>query len=184
MEHANVFHGQLQLQGYNFDDPIEAARCQTNVYEFMQHVYKNSFKGPEGKTLVDKFCNLVRHKEVCHLAEMVVPEFRMSISENDKDQRDCPGDYRCLNYVLAFLQSKDQLPTRNDGNHITTEQALLKARYKYYVKYIMTGGTGFPNLDPNLMDEIDTVRLKVQGITAHEAQQKSGRQVANFDAGE
>ena len=75
------FSERLMKSGYNLDDPLEAARFQKTVLEFMKNVRDDSLGGPSGKELMDKFCKLVDDREVWHLAQMVVPEFRSAREE-------------------------------------------------------------------------------------------------------
>ncbi|KAL8782352.1 MAG: hypothetical protein Q9213_005473 [Squamulea squamosa] len=93
---------------------------------------------------------------------MVVPQFRMSVTENQEVQRQTAGNNACLDYVLSNVVSFDMLPTRTDGNIITTERELLRQRYRSFVHYILSGGTGFPDLTPDDEAEIEAVQARLE----------------------
>ncbi|KAL8762049.1 MAG: hypothetical protein Q9184_001896 [Pyrenodesmia sp. 2 TL-2023] len=180
MEHTASFRNSFQLVGYDFEDPIDAGRCQTAVRNFMRLVKENSLQGSgsEGLRLMTDFCRFLLHDDVWGLARMVVPEFRHSRLENERFQQQSEGDFGSLDFVLRFLDSHERLPpTRNDANFVTTEEEMLKTRYKTYVKYILTGGTGVPDLSGLDKEEIDLIRDKLSGTwyAAYEVQQKAGQ---------
>ncbi|KAI4148226.1 MAG: hypothetical protein L6R39_002853 [Caloplaca ligustica] len=100
----------------------------------MALVRDDAFDSLGGGQLVKDFCGLVNHKDVWHLAEMVVPEFRMSKAENDRYQAQ-PST--CLIYVFENIT---QLPARNDRTLLTTEQDMLRRRYRSMVRVLLTGG--------------------------------------------
>lgn len=74
---------KLDKTGYDINNPLDAARFQYNVMEFMdlvRHTVINKLSDTN-RQLVEKFCKFVDDKEVWHLAQMVVPEFRLSLME-------------------------------------------------------------------------------------------------------
>lgn len=82
MEQAEAFRGKFDLQFYNnLQASLDAAQCQRTILDFMALVRDDAFDSLGGGQLVKDFCGLVNHKDVWHLAEMVVPEFRMSKAE-------------------------------------------------------------------------------------------------------
>lgn len=72
---ASLFY-DLERRNYNLSDPLEGPRLQRVPLEFMEDVRNNVFQGPHGLELMDKFCTFISSKDVWHLAQMVVPEFR------------------------------------------------------------------------------------------------------------
>ena len=78
---SQAFSERLVKANYDFNNPLEAARFQKTVFEFMKLVKDDSLGDPNGEELMDKFCKLVNDREVWHLAQMVVPEFRSSREE-------------------------------------------------------------------------------------------------------
>lgn len=75
----------------------------------------------------------------------------LSVS-SEIEQAEEKGDFTCLNYVLDNLS---RLPVRNDKHVLNTEQDLVRERYKSYVRYIMSGGTGEVDLDFEEEKEVD-----------------------------
>lgn len=78
---------KLDKAKYDVHNPLDAARFQQNVMEFMDLVREttvgdfNDKSNNENRRLVDEFCRFVNDKEVWHLAQMVIPEFRSSLVE-------------------------------------------------------------------------------------------------------
>ena len=82
MDHAAKFRERFSLKKFNnLNDPLDAGRYQHTVFEFMEHVRLNAFRGSKGEELMRDFCTYVNHEKVWHLAEMVVPEFRVTLTE-------------------------------------------------------------------------------------------------------
>ena len=80
-------HQKLIQARCDVHNPLDAARFQHTVMEFMDLV-RNTVIGElsdgsknEVRQLVDEFCRFVNDKEVWHLAQMVIPEFRSSLVE-------------------------------------------------------------------------------------------------------
>ena len=69
---------RLQPDSYDFEDPVDASRCQTTIRDFMSLVERNSLRSDKGKDLMTQFCGFVYNRKVWGLAQMVVPQFRMS----------------------------------------------------------------------------------------------------------
>ena len=78
---SQAFSERLVKANYDFNNPLEAARFQKTIFEFMKLVKDDSLGDPNGEELMDKFCKLVNDREVWHLAQTVVPEFRSSREE-------------------------------------------------------------------------------------------------------
>ena len=81
-------HQKLDKARYDINNPLDAARFQHNVMEFMDLVRNTDVVGELSdrnnninRQLVDGFCGFVDDKEVWHLAQMVIPEFRSSLME-------------------------------------------------------------------------------------------------------
>ena len=80
-------HQKLDKARYDINNPLDAARFQHNVMEFMNLVRNTVIdelsdrSNNENRQLVDEFCGFIDDKEVWHLAQMVVPEFRLSLVE-------------------------------------------------------------------------------------------------------
>ena len=77
---------KLDKTRYDINNPLDAARFQQNVIEFMDlvrsaNISELSKSNNESRKLVDKFCKFVDDKDVWHLAQMVIPEFRSSLEE-------------------------------------------------------------------------------------------------------
>ena len=66
----------LVRPNYDLAKPLEAARFQRTVMDFMEAVRSNTFRGAEGAQLMDDFCTFVSSKHIWRLAQQVVPEFR------------------------------------------------------------------------------------------------------------
>ena len=78
---SQAFSERLVKANYDFNNPLDAARFQHTVFEFMKLVKDDSFGDPNGEELMDKFCKLVNDREVWHFAQTVVPEFRSAREE-------------------------------------------------------------------------------------------------------
>lgn len=77
---AQIFNRQkLDKARYDINNPLDAARFQHNVMEFMSLIRNSDRSNDINQQLVDEFCEFVDDKEVWHLAQMVVPEFRLSL---------------------------------------------------------------------------------------------------------
>jgi len=81
MDQADDFRKKFALTGLNINNAIHLSGYQKTVIKFMDFVRKNAFRGSEGEELMQRFCIYVNHEKVWHLAEMVVPEFQESWSE-------------------------------------------------------------------------------------------------------
>ena len=75
-------HQKLNKARYDVHNPLDAACFQRTVMEFMDLI-RNTVVGGNNNNrhLVDEFCRFVDDKEVWHLAQMVIPEFRSSLVE-------------------------------------------------------------------------------------------------------
>ncbi len=78
---SQAFSERLIKANYDFNNPLDAARFQRTVFEFMKLVNANSLGDPKGAELMDQYCKFVDDKEVWHLAQTMVPEFRSSREE-------------------------------------------------------------------------------------------------------
>lgn len=69
-----------------------------------------------------------------------------------------------MNYVLDQLDDRSRLPVRNDANVLTTEEDLLRQRFRRFVQYIMEGGNP-PEEGPTPEHEAagDEIRAKLKG---------------------
>lgn len=75
------FAEKLVKSEYNLNNPLDTARFQQTVSEFMKPVRADSLNDPNGEELMDKFCKLIDDKQVWYLAQMVIPEFRSGREE-------------------------------------------------------------------------------------------------------
>ena len=71
---------------YDLNDPQKTSLLQHTIMEFMDEVRKTtSGTSPSidksNRALVNEFCEFVDDKEVWHLAQAVIPEFRFSLVE-------------------------------------------------------------------------------------------------------
>ena len=165
------FAKKLVKSNYDLNNPLDTARFQQVVSEFMKLVRADSLGDPNGEELIDKFCKLVDDKQVWHLAQMVVPEFR-SGREEQYVPRVCVQsstcitrlrlrvhDYAlgeghaCLIYVLNRLPSLP--PPRTDINILVTEQDMVTQRHKQDVEYLVTRGRGKQGATSDELDDID-----------------------------
>ena len=64
--------------GYDLNNPLDCAKFQHTVEEFMGSVRDNTFRYPTDQKLLDEFCGFVNNKEVWCLAQTMVPEFRLA----------------------------------------------------------------------------------------------------------
>ena len=78
---SHDFAKKLVKSNYDLNNPLDTAQFQQTVYKFMEPVRADSLGNPNGEELMDKFCKLVDDKQVWHLAQMVVPEFRSGREE-------------------------------------------------------------------------------------------------------
>ena len=84
MSRADTFRGKFSLNTYNnlrtFGD---IGDCQTTIEDFMHLVESNDsdLLTSKGFRLMDNFCAMVRCDDVWPAAEMVVPQFRMTMDE-------------------------------------------------------------------------------------------------------
>ena len=78
---SQAFSDRLIKAEYDLNDPLDAARFQKTVFEFMKRVKDGRFRGPDREELMDMFCKFVDDRKVWHLAQMVVPEFRSAREE-------------------------------------------------------------------------------------------------------
>ena len=82
-----IFDDQkLNKARYDVHNPLDAARFQRNVMEFIDLI-RNTVVGGKlsdesnnnNRHLVNEFCRFVDDKKVWHLAQMVIPKFRSSL---------------------------------------------------------------------------------------------------------
>ena len=67
---------RLDLTKYVFKNPLEAAKFQRTVEDFMGLLESSPSDRLIDQKLLDEFCSFVDGEQVWHLAQMVVPEFR------------------------------------------------------------------------------------------------------------
>ncbi len=79
---------------------------------------------------------------------------------SEENQANSERDFSCLNFVLDNING---LPTRNDEHMLTTEQDLLRLRYRRFVQCLITRGAC--NEDLILADEreVDEIWKKLAG---------------------
>ncbi|KAL8803068.1 MAG: hypothetical protein Q9223_006099 [Gallowayella weberi] len=149
LDQIQAFQGKFKLEEYSgFEDVLDSGRCLTEIKSFMKLVQDcpNLLIFTDGKQLVDEFCELVNHEDVWHLAEIVVPFFRLSKLENDGYLEADGADHTCLNYILNRLDRFDRLPPPPIDMHtFTNEQDMLQRRIESYFTYIGSAGVG---MDP------------------------------------
>ncbi|KAL8799107.1 MAG: hypothetical protein Q9182_006140 [Xanthomendoza sp. 2 TL-2023] len=147
LDHIQAFQGKFKLEEYSgFEDVLDSGRCLTEIKNFMKLVQDcpNLLIFTDGKQLVDEFCELVNHEDVWHLAEIVVPYFRLSKLENYLEEDG--ADHTCLNYILNRLDRFDRLPPPPIDMHtFTNEQDMLQRRIESYFTYLGSAGAG---IDP------------------------------------
>ncbi|KAI4273780.1 MAG: hypothetical protein LQ337_004412 [Flavoplaca oasis] len=142
---AESFHGKFTLDVYNnLRTTLDVGPCQTAIEDFMTLVEKDDvyLLTNKGRKLMDDFCAMVRRDDVWPYAEMVVPQFRMTMDENGNPEGNC------LHYILTNV---NRLPTRVGRHILTTEQDLLRSRQKVQARALFTGG--FTKDDLCLEDE-------------------------------
>lgn len=120
----------------------------------------------KGRQLMDDFCAMVRCDNVWPFAEMVVPQFRMSMAEKSvlshspcffEAYRASSGNPQgnCLQHVLSNVV--DRLPARNDLHLLTTEQDMMRSRLKNQARALMTGGHTQDELCVEDEEELDAL---------------------------
>ncbi len=147
----------LVSANYVISDPLETARLQSTVIQFMDLVRTGSIRVPESRELINEFCQFVDDIIVWRHAQMVVPEFRFALEdqvmfvyepvtmiiqmliwhfrETIQEQQSAP--------LRAILQNLSSLPLpRRTSNTITTEGDMLRRRQQSFIEYIMTEGQG------------------------------------------
>ena len=74
---------RLEQRNYDLRRPLERARLQKTVRDFMDLLRNNAFNGRETShvSLVTAFCRLLDHDDVWYLAETVVPEVRVALAD-------------------------------------------------------------------------------------------------------
>lgn len=98
---AESFHGKFTLDVYNnLRTTLDVGPCQTAIEDFMTLVEKDDvyLLTNKGRKLMDDFCAMVRRDDVWPYAEMVVPQFRMTMDEKSVLHTDMihPPDFCCL----------------------------------------------------------------------------------------
>ena len=82
MDRADLFRQRFKLTDHHdLEEPLDAARFMKLVFEFMKDVRAEVWSGTEGQQLMKEFCDMIQHQEVWHLAQTVVPEFRLSFQD-------------------------------------------------------------------------------------------------------
>lgn len=81
MERARALRSSLNIDAYDFGSVSDVGRYQTVIRSFIALVEQDSLLGDEGKQFMDEFCRLMCYREVWFIAEMVIPQFRMSAIE-------------------------------------------------------------------------------------------------------
>ena len=69
---------RLDQKSYDLNNPLEAARFQQTVLDFMELARVDESTVPNADGILTEFCEFVDDPEVWHLAQTVVPEFRSS----------------------------------------------------------------------------------------------------------
>ena len=121
-----TFSERLIKSKYNLDYPLDAARFQQTVFEFMELVRDDSLDDPNGEELIDKFCNLVNDKEVWSLAQMVVPEFRSTREEQYAPKNVCTVLHLC-NSATSRYQEHNTVERHTCLNHVLNKFFFLPA---------------------------------------------------------
>ena len=82
MNRMESYRHKFKLISHNdLQEPLDAARFQNVVFKFMEDVRSNVWSTEEGEVLMNDFCDYVKYEEVWHLAQMIVPEFRLALEE-------------------------------------------------------------------------------------------------------
>lgn len=66
-------------QPLDLTNPLHGARFQQTVYQFMGSVRRND--DPMITALLEQFCDIISQDKAWHIAQIVVPEFRESLSD-------------------------------------------------------------------------------------------------------
>lgn len=86
MDRAKDLHEMFALDEYNsFANPLDAARCQKTIRDFMDLVETKGhiFSTSEGEGILTDFLKMLDNDKVWPLAEMMVPQFRLSLEEKN-----------------------------------------------------------------------------------------------------
>ncbi len=176
--HSQAFSERLIKANYDLNNPLDAARFQQTVFEFMKLVKGNSLGDPNGAELMDQFCKFVDDKQVWHLAQTVVPEFRSSREEQyasnermlslslctkiaSRVSEHTEGEgHSCLSHVLSKLSLLP--PPRNDRGVLSREQELVSQMHRDDVAYLVTGGRGKRGATASELDEIENSCRQVE----------------------
>ncbi|KAL8707766.1 MAG: hypothetical protein Q9225_007711 [Loekoesia sp. 1 TL-2023] len=174
---------------YSFSDPQQAGQCQKTIEDFMVLVEDNALQSSEGAQSMEEFCKFIEHPNVWHLAEMVVPQLRQSRLENEQADKD--GDFTCLNYILDHLT---RLPIRNDDHVMTTEQEMLRARFRLWARYVLTAGNSDMDMKPGdeelveeclpILDAFPNERTRTKAHTTRMNKRQDGGQRVQVESGD
>ena len=72
---------RLRKQEYDLNNPLDAAKFQRTVLDFMEIVRATAARSPGMEDDLNRFCTFVDDRAVWHLAQTVTPEFRSALVE-------------------------------------------------------------------------------------------------------
>ncbi|KAL8644938.1 MAG: hypothetical protein Q9226_007519 [Calogaya cf. arnoldii] len=139
-------NGSLSQENYNIKDAVDMGRLGGTIANLMDLVRKGHVQG-EGtftaKDVVTKFMNLINSDAVWSFVLILIPEFRVPITETEQSVDLTKDPNKQLGYVLRPMDKADRLskPQRTQP-YFNTEWTLMREHHQRCLEYLETGGLG------------------------------------------